>query len=166
MSIVKFEIKPLCECVALFKELDDKCFPQEMRLSHEELQGLIQADAECVVVRYNDCQIGLAVYISEEQAGTLLEEIDRNFTPLPTGVYSYSEAIDPEFQRLGLGIAMINEVIAQISNQGATRLSAHVRTLHGWDMRRYAKLNITESRLVSDFWEDPQEVVKFQAVQL
>lgn len=166
MTTVSFETKPLCECVALFQELDEKCFPPEMRLADVELEELIQTDAQCIVVRYNNFNIGLAIYISEDQAGTLLGEIDGEFIPHPTGVYSYSEAIDPAYQKLGLGIAMVNEVISRIRNEGATRLSAHVRTIQGWDRRRYAKLNITESRIVPDFWENPLEVVKFQAVKL
>ena len=129
MTTVRFKTKPLNECVALFKELDEKCFPPEMRLTDIELEELMQTEAQCIVVRYNDFEIGLAVYIAELQAGTLLGEIDGEFIPHPTGIYSYSEAIDPAYQKLGLGIAMVNEVISQISTNGATRLTAHVRTI-------------------------------------
>lgn len=166
MTQFEFSTRPFSECVGLFRELDRKCFPKEMREQGAEDEEILKSKAQAIVAIVNGKEVGLTVLIQDSQAVALLEKNDRYFTPHPKGMYSYSEAISPEHQSTGLGKAMIKEITTVLRRQGFESLSAHVRTVNGWDRGRENHLKVVESRTITDFWQDPQEIVRFQAAQI
>jgi len=162
-TTICFADKKFAECVDFCLALDKKCFPQQMWLDNDEIDSLLEADAWATTLTYNQQEIGLAITIPEIAAGKLLEDIDRQFTPTRHGAYSYSEAIDPQFQRRGIGPLLLKETQLFTSRRGFTNLSAHVRTKFRWNVTRNRHLVVIESRPVEDFWPATlQEPVMFQ----
>lgn len=165
-AAVALESKPLLECVKFTKEMDRRCFPKEMLLGAEEFELLIAHNAEATILTYNDVRIGQAITLPETAAAIILDGVDADFHIHHDGVYSYSEAILPEYQNQGFGSLLLQAIACRMSNLGYTSISAHVRTRNGWDKKRSRTLPVAKTRLISDFWEDPREVVQYQHVPL
>jgi ribosomal protein S18 acetylase RimI-like enzyme len=162
-TTVRFAYKPFAECVGHCLTLDKKCFPEEMWLHDSEINDLLRADAKATVVTYNDIIIGLAIIITEANAETILNGVDERFVPNTQGAYSYSEAIDPEYQNRGIGSLLLRETELFTSQLGFKSMSAHVRMMNGWDKKRQQGLNMIENRIIENFWDDPRELVRFQS---
>jgi len=137
-----------------------------MWLSNIELEMLLEMQAEATILRHNGKEIGQAVTLPEHAAAIVLDGVDKHFKVNKAGIYSYSEAIVPEFQNQGYGALLLAETAIRLRLRGFTSISAHVRTRYGWDIRRSKELQINSSRFITDFWEDPQEVVQYQSAQL
>lgn len=161
-TTVRFTYKPFAACVGLCLTLDKKCFPQEMWLSKQEIDALLKEESWATVVTYNNTDIGLAITISEPHAAVILDGIDDQYTPHENGAYAYSEAIDPQYQKHGIGRLLLKETERFAAQKGFTVLTAHVRTINGWDKARNDTLHVVESRPVKDFWQDPREQVRYQ----
>ena len=165
-TTISFETKLLRSCVKLTKEIDVQCFPKEMWLGGAELESLLQHNAEATILTYDGIVIGQAITLTEDAASKILEEADAEFRVHPGGVYSYSEAIIPSHQNLGYGALLLHEVSLRMKQRGFISISAHVRTRHGWNMRREKTLSVTEARMLYDFWDDKREVVQYQRAYL
>lgn len=163
---VVFEQRPFNACIELCQKIDKLCFPEEMWLTDKQIMELSQANAQAIVLIQHGEEIGLAILISEIQAKGLLEKADIGFIAREDGIYSYSEAITPEYQKSGLGIVLLCEIMRLIKTQGFQWLSAHVRTIHGWDKGRNTHLEIHETRVVDNFWNDPMEIVRYQSARV
>jgi len=161
-TTISFETKPLETCVALTKTMYKLCFPKEMWLSGEELHLLTKYNAEATVLIIDDQPIGLGITLPEIFAVHLLEEDDAEFRAYPQGVYSYTEAVVPSHQKLGYGALLLHNVALRMKQKGFTSISAHVRTRHGWNIRRKRTLQVSYDRLLHDFWGDRLEIVEFQ----
>lgn len=162
-TTIRFVNTKFTECVELCTTLDKKCFPQEMWLADEEINGLLKADAQATTVSCNGKNIGLSITMSENEASALLDSSDALFTPQKHGAYSYSEAIHPDFQNHGIGSLLLRETKFFIARIGYKTLSAHVRRKNGWDTKREKGISLIEKRLVENFWPlHMQEPVMFQ----
>ncbi|MFT7507391.1 MAG: GNAT superfamily N-acetyltransferase [Acidimicrobiales bacterium] len=161
-----FETKPLSECMGLTREIDRKCFPTEMWLNNTELCMLMEMKAEATILRQNGIEIGQAITLPEHDASIILDGVDKDFNVNKKGVYSYSEAIIPECQNQGFGALMLAEIAIRMRQRGFMSISAHVRTRYGWNIRRGKELQTYNTRFIYDFWDDPQEVVQYQAARL
>lgn len=127
---------------------------------------LIQSKAESTILRHDGREIGQAITLPESAAAIILDGADKYFPINDKGVYSYSEAIIPEYQNKGYGTLLLAEIAIRMRERGFTSISAHVRTRHGWDKRRCKELTMHSTRLIHDFWDDPHEVVQYQAAQI
>lgn len=165
-TTISFETKPLTECVGLTKSMDRACFPKEMWLSDTEMCMLLQMEAEATILRHDNIEIGQAITIPENAAAIILDGVDEYFRINEGGVYSYSEAIIPGYQNKGYGALLLSEIAIRMRQRGFTSISAHVRTRYGWNKRRGKELTMHSTRLIHDFWDDPQEVVQYQSAQL
>ena len=160
---INFETKPLKEYIELMQWMDKQCFPEEMWLDEKAAQALIKAGAEATVLKLDTQVIGLAVTLTEEAANQFLSDVDEKFSVMKEGIYSYSEAILPEFQNQGYGSLLLLELSDRMRERGYKYISAHVRTIYGWHLKRYRRLLIAETRSVNNFWEDVREgAVEFQ----
>ena len=142
--------------------IDTVCFPKEMWLGGEELELLLQHNAEATILTFDGIAIGQAITLTEASASVILEESDTEFQIHAGGVYSYSEAIIPSHQNLGYGALLLHEISLRMKQRGFNSISAHVRTRHGWNVTRKQKLHITATRLLHNFWDDPYEVMQYQ----
>jgi len=166
-TTIRFVNTKFTECVELCTALDKKCFPQEMWLDDHEILSLIEADAWATIVTYNGREIGLTVTITEAQAYSMLCNSDKRFTSNQNGAYSYSEAIDPQFQKRGIGQLLLKESQIFLAKQGFTTMSAHVRRKNGWDRTRQTVLSVVSNRSVPNFWPEwLKEPVMYQQAQL
>lgn len=161
-----FETKLLKDCLILTQKMDRLCFPEEMWLGSEEKDLLLQHDAEATMLSLNGMVIGQAITIPEHAVTELLQETDVSFRARDKGIYSYSEAILPAYQRQGYGQLLLQEISVRMRNKGYQSISAHVRTRFGWNQIRSRKLAVTDRRIVRDFWEDPEEGVQYQRASL
>jgi len=137
-----------------------------MWLDDEELYSLTSYKAETTVLNINGHPIGQGITLPEMLISRFIEESDPEFEPHPCGVYSYSEAIVPNYQKLGYGALLLHEIALRMRQRGYTSISAHVRTRFGWDIRRRQTLQVSDTRMLHDFWDDPQEVVQYQQAKL
>jgi ribosomal protein S18 acetylase RimI-like enzyme len=151
-TVVRFAHIQFAECVDFCLALDKKCFPQQMWLDEDEIRSLHEAGAWATAVTYNGQEIGLTITIPELNAHVMLDGIDRRFTPSEHGAYSYSEAIDPDFQCRGIGKLLLTESQIFTAKQGFSSLSAHVRRKNGWDKARHDILEVSNNWSVPDFW--------------
>lgn len=165
-TTISFETKPLVTCVEFTKNLDRVCFPKEMWLSNEELQLLLDSKADATILSKDGVAIGQAITLPELAATQILEEADHDFLSSPDGVYSYSESILPAFQNSGYGALLLHEIALRMRQQGYRTISAHVRTRFGWNTKRTRALHVAETRFITDFWEDPREVVEYQRAHI
>lgn len=163
---MSFATKPLEACISLTRTMDKRCFPEEMWLGNEEIALLLKHDAEATILIYNGIEIGQAITLPEQAAAAILEGVDEKFTAKSSGVYSYSEAILPEYQNQGYGGLLLCEMAIRMRNRGYQSISAHVRTRYGWNRRRTQSLQMLSHRLIFDFWNDPREVVEYQEARL
>jgi GNAT superfamily N-acetyltransferase len=163
---ISFKTKPLESCVALTKKIDKLCFPNEMWLSGEELHLLTLYNAEATILTINGQPIGQAITLPEIFAAQIIADSDPDFQTNLQGVYSYSEAIIPSHQKLGYGALLLHEIALRMKQRGFISISAHVRTRFGWNVRRRKTLQVSDDRLLYDFWDDELEVVQYQRAYL
>lgn len=165
-TIVTFETKPLETCVGLTKKIDQLCFPQEMWLGGEELDMLLQHHAESTIITRNGTEIGQAITLPEPAMTNIVKDVDLQFLSRSCAIYSYSEAIVPGCQNQGYGVLLLHEIAIRMRERGYTTISAHVRTRYGWNKKRSKTLPVSSTRLITDFWDDPREVVEYQEARL
>ncbi len=167
LTVTSFETTPLEACIKITKEIDRLCFPSEMWLGGEELSALLDAKAEATILKVHNRVIGQAITLPECAAAIVLDGADEHFTVHHAGVYSYSEAIIPEYQHKGYGKLLITEMAIRMRRQGFTSISAHVRTRYGWNTRRSQELQASSMRFIQDFWDDPRDsVVQYQMAHI
>lgn len=155
------------QCVDFCLELDKRCFPREMWMDDREVNELIAAGALATTVTYNGMTVGLSITMAENDAYALLSDGDQKFKPHEYGAYSYSEAIDPDYQKRGIGTLLLKETEIFLCEHGYKTMSAHVRRKNGWDMTRQAVLSVISSRQVPGFWPDQlNEPVMYQQATL
>lgn len=153
--------------IDITETIDRLCFPKEMWLGDDEWNVLLQHDAETTILLRNNEVIGQAITIPERAVADGLLEVDAEFTPHQSGVYSYSEAIIPTFQNKGYGKLLIEEIALRMREKQYTQITAHVRTRYGWNERRRKQLDVTTVRTVPNFWLHPQDrMVEFQTAEL
>lgn len=165
-QITSFKTKPLENCIALTRKIDKLCFPSEMWLGGEELHLLTRYNAEATIMTINGHPIGQAITVPEIFAAEIIGGSDAGFRTDIRGIYSYSEAIIPSHQKLGYGALLLHEIALRMKQRGFITMSAHVRTRFGWNARRRKTLQVSDDRLLYDFWDDELEVVQFQRANL
>jgi GNAT superfamily N-acetyltransferase len=165
-TTISFETRLLRECIQITRKVDEECFPSEMWLGDTELHHLIEHDAEATILKLNGRWIGQAITIPEHSIADTLMESDEHFQSHDGGVYSYSEAILPQYQNQGYGGLLLHEISLRMKQRGFISISAHVRTRFGWSLKRRKMLDVSVTRTIEAFWEDPLEVVQYQFSRL
>jgi GNAT superfamily N-acetyltransferase len=159
---ILIETRSFAESIKLTRQIDALCFPPEMWLGNDEVNLLVESEAESTIICLNGVQIGQGITLSERFVADHLEDGDPAFVASERGVYSYSEAIIPEYQNQGYGVLLLQEISIRMRQRGFSSISAHVRTRFGWHAKRRSVLRPFEQRMLHDFWENPAEKVEFQ----
>ena len=147
--------------------LDEAIFPTEMLMTRDDYEHLASISGSILVVATEGGRIvGAAFGFPADAVETDVRDNDPVFQTRPGEFYSYSVGVSLRDQGRGLGSRLVNMLALEAKRQGWGFLSTHVRVRKGWASTMRALFEPTHTRIVREYWKDPQELMEYQLVDL